>query len=29
MAMDSNFIIFAIVMLVIVIGGIIVYKKSV
>jgi len=27
--MDSNFIIFAIVMLVIVIGGIIVYKKSV
>jgi len=26
--MDSNFIIFAIVMLVIVIGGIIVYKKS-
>ena len=28
-AVDSNFIIFAIVMLVIVIGGIIVYKKSV
>jgi hypothetical protein len=28
LAMDSNFIFFAIVMLVIVIGGIIVYKKS-